>query len=158
MRILRKQILRGLFCVTCLAVLSMTSFGFAQDHEPTIAVKSYPALQRGMRFYDVVRLWGAPQQKKKDTSGFQEAWIYGNGKVIFQQGSVVAWVVPEGSQTEDYSQSPSETEFRQEMLSGKLEGQSAENGLDVPDQGAEPSKEKAKEDKIEDLIGELLNQ
>ena len=70
------------------------AFASPQASEPEPA--AYPALRNGLRYYDVIKLWGTPDSKQGDNSSSQEVWIYGEGKVYFQRGKVVAWIVPPG--------------------------------------------------------------
>ncbi len=49
-------------------------------------------LERGMSYYDVVRLLGAPLDKKELESRRGDIWKYPNQKIIFQGGKVVAWM------------------------------------------------------------------
>ena len=55
---------------------------------------NFSPLNSGMRYVDVARLWGNPESRREDESAHHSVWVYGNGQVIFQDGSVVAWVVP----------------------------------------------------------------
>ena len=51
-----------------------------------------PELSNSMSYYEVVKLWGAPQEKHELEAKRQDIWIYSDYKVIFSQGKVVAWI------------------------------------------------------------------
>lgn len=48
-------------------------------------------LRQGMSFYDVLKAWGPPREKKESEAKREEVWQYESGKVIFQDGKAVAW-------------------------------------------------------------------
>lgn len=52
-------------------------------------------LNNGMSLYDVLQAWGPPDDKQQAEAKKQETWRYGSGKVIFQDGKVVAWIHPQ---------------------------------------------------------------
>jgi hypothetical protein len=51
-------------------------------------------LKNGMSFYEVLKNWGTPLEKRQHESLHEEIWVYNSGKIIFQDGKVVAWTIP----------------------------------------------------------------
>jgi hypothetical protein len=56
-----------------------------------LEAQSSATLVKGMRFIDVVKKFGTPSEKIERESRGQDIWIYGNKRVFFLNGVVVAW-------------------------------------------------------------------
>ena len=50
-----------------------------------------PPLSNSMSFHDVLKAWGAPQDKQELEAKRQDIWVYPAARVIFQNGRVAAW-------------------------------------------------------------------
>lgn len=50
-------------------------------------------LKTGMSFYEVLKLWGPPQEKREHEIKREDVWIYNNIEVFFKEGRVLAWAV-----------------------------------------------------------------
>lgn len=59
--------------------------------EQIVAEPLKPQLVGGMKYYEVLQLWGAPVEKIEQEALRKDIWLYDNAKVIFDQGKVVLW-------------------------------------------------------------------
>jgi hypothetical protein len=50
-----------------------------------------------MEYHEVLKLWGAPADKREHEIKREDVWIYGGAAVTFKEGKVISW--SKGSQT-----------------------------------------------------------
>ena len=112
--------------------LFISSFVWAQDPHKVPNV----ILEKGMSNNEVLKIWGAPADKIEMEAKREEKWIYGNAKVIFSQGRVIAWF-------SDYQEKIDKVEMlkeSKEMKANKEQDATVEDILkDIMDEG-EPTK------------------
>jgi hypothetical protein len=128
--------------------LAMSGQGLVLAQEPGLRVDRdrAPALSNGMRYYQVLKLWGAPLEKKTEETHRQEVWIYHGGKVIFQGGQVVAWIAPSeldekaGSGGASASPGPDESE-KADQRRRNMAQVLGEIIQDLPENKADPEKD-----------------
>lgn len=51
-----------------------------------------PKLANSMSYYEVLKAWGPPLEKHEHEAKREDIWMYGDSKVIFSNGKVVAWM------------------------------------------------------------------
>lgn len=69
------------------------SGGSSQSAERPVEIPlTVPDLSHGLTYRDVIRLWGAPHERREMEAKRETVWEYGPRKVFFKEGRVVAWV------------------------------------------------------------------
>ena len=97
-----------------------------------------PKLELHMGYADVLTRWGPPVEKREFESKREDLWLYGEEKVIFRNGKVIAW--------SDAPSSPSKRMAAQ--AEKKLRLDKSSKGRDLEDS----KKEQAVEEILEDLM------
>lgn len=107
-----------------------------------IPAEVFYELKQDMSFYDVVRLLGAPLEKKESETKREDVWLYPEQKVFFHEGKVVAWT----------SLQPVKVELM-DGREGELENTSNDGTITVF-----PRERKADAQGVEKILDELMEQ
>ena len=79
----------------------------AATQTPVVDVSRLAAqLRPGMTYHEIVRLLGAPSERKEMEAKRTAVWEYGAYKIFFREGKVVAWTSVSASIPEGTSVSP----------------------------------------------------
>jgi len=113
-------------------------------------------LRPGMTYHEIVRLLGAPSERKEMEAKRTAVWEYGDYKVFFREGKVVAWTsvsasIPEGTsvspeakiqpaESQAKKQNPTDEETIRSLL-GEIMDSSQGGGTPVAPLGGAPSQE-----------------
>jgi hypothetical protein len=62
-----------------------------EESRNVVAPPDFSRLSRGLTLHEVIRLWGAPDERKEREAKREIVWLYGETQIFFQNGKVVGW-------------------------------------------------------------------